>query len=272
MTTAVTNPTAKNPGVTSDVNNILNPAKPASRTVTADVSGGNVSSAVSSAGDQSVFGNATKTLGKQDFLTLLVTQMRYQDPLSPQDNTAYVAQLAQFSQLEGTQNINTSIDDLSKKITDLVGNQTNNSSAITNASATNLIGKYARVNAEDIAYVSGQNGGVTLNVHTDAGTDPVLSILDKDGAIVNVVPLTPGKEAQVNWDGSKMDGTKAATGNYTLKVTSRDGATQAGYAYFENKVNGISYTKDGVRLEINGQQIGMDQVLHVGDQALAPQE
>jgi hypothetical protein len=54
-----------------------------------------------------------------------------------------------------------------------------------------------------------------------------------------------------------------------LKVTSRDGTTQAGYAYFENKVNGISYAKDGVRLEINGQQIGMDQVLHVGDAPVA---
>lgn len=261
-----------NTGVTADVNGILNPAKAAGRQVTADVSGGNVNSTVSSAGDQSVFSGANKTLGKQDFLTLLVTQMRYQDPMQPQDNTAYVAQLAQFSQLEGTQNINTSIDDLSKKITDLVGNQTNNSSAITNASATNLIGKYARVNAENIAYVSGQSSAVTLNVHTDAGTDPVLSILDKDGAIVNVVPLKAGTEAQVSWDGTKMDGTKAPTGNYTLKVTSRDGLSQAGYAYFENKVNGISYTKDGVRLEINGQQIGMDQVLHVGDQPLASQD
>jgi len=269
MTTSVTNPSSTNTGVTSDVNSILNPTKAPGRTVTADVTGGSVNSTVASAGDQSVFSGATKTLGKQDFLTLLVTQMRYQDPLQPQDNTAYVAQLAQFSQLEGTQNINTSIDDLGKKITDLVGNQSNSASAITNASATNLIGKYARVNAEDIAYVSGQNGGVTLNVHTDAGTDPVLSILDKDGAIVNVVPLTSGTEAQVNWDGSKMDGTKAATGNYTLKVTSRDGTAQAGYAYFENKVNGISYAKDGVRLEINGQQIGMDQVLHVGDEPLA---
>jgi flagellar basal-body rod modification protein FlgD len=272
MTTSVTNPSSTNTGVTSDVNNILNPAKAPARQVTADVTGGSVNSTIASAGDQSVFSGATKTLGKQDFLTLLVTQMRYQDPLQPQDNTAYVAQLAQFSQLEGTQNINTSIDDLGKKITDLVGNQSSSASAITNASATNLIGKYARVSAEDIAYVSGQSGGVTLNVHTDAGTDPVLSILDKDGAIVNVVPLTPGKESQIGWDGSKMDGTKAATGNYTLKVTSRDGTAQAGYAYFENKVNGISYAKDGVRLEINGQQIGMDQVLHVGDEPLASQD
>lgn len=44
-------------------------------------------------------------LGKDDFLLLLVTQMKYQDPLQPTDNTEYVAQLAQFSELEYMQNM-----------------------------------------------------------------------------------------------------------------------------------------------------------------------
>jgi len=45
-------------------------------------------------------------LGKEDFLMLLVTQMQYQDPLEPTDNTEYVTQLAQFSELEAMQNLN----------------------------------------------------------------------------------------------------------------------------------------------------------------------
>jgi Flagellar hook capping protein len=48
------------------------------------------------------------TLGKDSFLQLLVTQMKYQDPLNPSSNTEYVAQLAQFSQLEQLQNMSTS--------------------------------------------------------------------------------------------------------------------------------------------------------------------
>ncbi|MDY5180870.1 flagellar hook assembly protein FlgD, partial [Butyribacter sp.] len=46
------------------------------------------------------------SLGKEDFLLLLVTQMQYQDPLEPTSNTEYVAQLAQFSELEQMENLN----------------------------------------------------------------------------------------------------------------------------------------------------------------------
>ncbi|MEE3392242.1 MAG: flagellar hook capping FlgD N-terminal domain-containing protein [Lachnospiraceae bacterium] len=71
---------------------------------------------------------ASSKLGKDDFLKLLVTQMQYQDPLSPQDNTEYVAQLAQFSELEQMQNVSSSVSD---------------------SSAYALIGKYVSINHED---------------------------------------------------------------------------------------------------------------------------
>ena len=63
-------------------------------------------------------------LDKDDFLMLLVTQMKYQDPLEPESNTEYVAQLAQFSSLEQMQNLN---------------------STATNTSAYTLVGKQVRI-------------------------------------------------------------------------------------------------------------------------------
>jgi flagellar basal-body rod modification protein FlgD len=251
------------PSITSDVANYLSPKPTQGRVVTADLSGADVTSDVTSKGDTKIFQNGTKQLGKQDFLELLVTQMRYQDPLAPQDNQQFIAQMAQFSSLEGTQNINASIEDLSKKIETMVSGQATSANTISNSSATNLIGKPVRVTATDIVYDSTKKDAIQINVHAD-GADSVLSIIDEEGTIINALPLPKAGEHKVDWNGTKMDGGKAASGKYTLKVTSRDGK-DSGYSYFEDKVTGLSYSKTGVRIEIRGQSVGLDQVVHVGD-------
>lgn len=69
-----------------------------------------VDTSTSSLSDSSTTSSATSSLDKDAFLQLLVAQMKYQDPLEPTSNTEYIAQLATFSQLEATQNLESSID------------------------------------------------------------------------------------------------------------------------------------------------------------------
>ena len=59
---------------------------------------------------------ANDELGKNDFLQLLVTQLQNQDPLDPQDNSSYIAELAQFSSLEQMTNVAKSLEDLGKVV------------------------------------------------------------------------------------------------------------------------------------------------------------
>ncbi len=54
--------------------------------------------------------SATNDMDKDAFLQLLVAQMKYQDPLQPTSNTEYIAQYAQFSQVEQMQNMAASMD------------------------------------------------------------------------------------------------------------------------------------------------------------------
>ena len=61
-------------------------------------------------------GAALKTLGREDFLKLLATQLRYQDPLSPIGHAEFIAQLAQFSALEQMRNLNEGLEKLREEL------------------------------------------------------------------------------------------------------------------------------------------------------------
>ena len=85
------------------------------------------------------------TLGKEDFLMLLVTQMQYQDPLEPTTDTEFISQLAQFSSLEEMQNLNESLDALANQLSNIQQQ----------SFASNLVGKNVIMNI-DGEYIAGK--------------------------------------------------------------------------------------------------------------------
>lgn len=111
------------------------------------------------------------TLDKDAFLQLLVTQMQYQDPLEPTDNTEYMSQLAQFSELESMNNLNTAYE---------------------NSQALGLVGQYVILNTTDasgnlkqvgglVQYVTISNGQALLRVNDEYYTmDEFDSVVDYD--------------------------------------------------------------------------------------------
>lgn len=119
------------------------------------------------------------SLDKEDFLRLLVTQMQYQDPLSPMENTEYVAQLAQFSELEQMTNLN---------------------STMSNNSAYTLTGKYVLVReistTGEVQEFTGKVDSVTLKNGdayvtidgSDYAYDDVVQVIDESYYVSQYIP------------------------------------------------------------------------------------
>jgi len=119
--------------------------------------------------------NDNASLGKDDFLKLLVAQMQNQDPMNPTDSTASIAQMAQFSSLEQMTNIATSMDALNKSMTNF-----SQQSSLTQGAA--LIGK--TVSGVDTDGKTPIEGTVEAVKWLDG--DPKLQILKADGTNVDL--------------------------------------------------------------------------------------
>jgi flagellar basal-body rod modification protein FlgD len=159
--------------------------------------------------------SATKTadiMGKEDFLTLLVAQLKNQDPLNPDDPTEFTAQLAQFSSLEQLYNLNESM-------TGLTTAQANSEKL----AALSLIGKEVSYNGSKFTY---DGTPVSVGYQLDGtATSVTLSLQDANGKTVKTLQaadteLTAGNHF-ITWDGTDLDGNPVAAGSYkiVLKAT-----------------------------------------------------
>jgi flagellar basal-body rod modification protein FlgD len=202
--------------------------------------------------------NAKTTMGKDDFLQLLVTQMKNQDPLDPMKGTDYAAQLAQFSSLEQLTNINSNLDQ------SLTANamMTN---AITNALATTFIGKDVRAAASSFQYQG--TGPVKLGYSVPTSGDAAtVKIYDDAGNLVRTLTGDAVKGLNsVSWDGKNEHGVTVGSGNYTFKVTATDqkgGALDTSTFVF-GKVTGVRYKADGAVFVIDGVEIPLANILEI---------
>jgi flagellar hook assembly protein FlgD len=222
---------------------------------------------VANEGDTSAFAKADDTMGKDQFLNLLVAQLRYQDPMNPPENTEFVAQLAQFSQLEFTQNSTQAISKLAGNMQSFMDMQSLQAQSITNASATPLLGKEVRVMETTF-----DHKGLTereFNIFLSEGNRyGIVMVKDADGNVVAEIDVavesTKGGEVKVKWDGTngKSDN-KLTGGKYTVEVLDYTGTKNAGYAYHDGIVGGVSFSASGAGLTVNDTLYGLGYLISV---------
>lgn len=151
---------------------------------------------------------ARTALGKDDFLRLLVTQLRHQDPLNPLDQNEFLSQSAQFTSLEELQNIRQALEAIQTASTE---------SSLRDGAV--LLGR--RVSAAGRA-VDFAGSPVRLTFTTRAPVSHVdVEILDASGRVVRQLAGGPaGAGSQVvEWDGRDGTGQPAAAGRYVYRVS-----------------------------------------------------
>jgi flagellar basal-body rod modification protein FlgD len=236
--------------------------KPEVRKVSASAEG----QKVVNEGDTKAFKSSKDEMGKDSFLNLLVAQLKYQDPLNPAEDTQFVSQLAQFSQLEFTQNSTQAISTLASSMQAFMEMQTLQAQSITNASATPLLGKDVRVMEAGIDHKSGER---EFNIHLLEGNKSgTVVIKDKDGKTVAELEVSAessrGGDVKVKWDGKDTETNKPLlSGLYTIDVMDPSGTKTAGYAYKDGTVSGVSFSSSGAGLTVDGVQYGLGYLVSV---------
>jgi flagellar basal-body rod modification protein FlgD len=203
---------------------------------------------------------STKTketgMGKEDFLTLLVAQLKNQDPLNPDNPTEFTAQLAQFSSLEQLFSLNENVN----KLVDSNANADKMSTLST-------IGKDVAYNGSGFKY-SGEP--VTIGYQLDSPASQVTVDLQLNGATVksfNGTDLTAGNH-YITWDGLSTDGVAAPNGNYKIVLSAKapEGQTAGIAPLIKSEVTGVDLNgTGGATLITKAGQIAYSSVIGIYD-------
>ena len=199
-------------------------------------------------------------LGKDDFLHLMIEQMKYQDPLDPLDSSEYTAQLAQFSSLEQLSNMNDLLEASINANYQLI-------QAVNNTMTATLIGKEIKIGNDTIQYTGQENSYIGYKLPAQA-SKVTIKIYDENGTLVRTmedVPTSAGNH-KVSWDFTDDNGNKLGLGNYSFKVeaTAMNGEDEMAIDFYQvGIIEGIKFTQNGTMLIVNGNEIPLSDVMEI---------
>lgn len=215
---------------------------------------GDVTSTAAST-DTSALGRARLAESFDTFLSLLTTQLKNQDPLSPMDSNQFTQQIVQMTGVEQQLQTNTLLKTLVANTTSGV------------ATAVSLIGKEVRAEA-DAAQLKDHKAAWTYKLDR-AADDVKLEILDAKGRVVASRAAEPkdnkAGEHQFVWDGKSAAGTELAEGTYRLRITAKDseGSAVTNTIYADGLVSGVEQVDGKTLLTINGAQIPWEKLVTI---------
>lgn len=174
-----------------------------------------------------------KSLGKDDFLRIMLTQMKNQDPTNPFKAEQMATEVAQFTSVEQLQNVNQNLNRMSGQ-----------NRPLEQMAMTNIIGKVVTIDRERFPHVEGESDELSFNLPKNAKELRVI-ITNDLGEEIYQRDLGEQKSGRVefSWDGIKSNTLAAKAGNYRFKVDAKDenGKKIEITSQTQSKVIGVSF-------------------------------
>ncbi len=189
------------------------------------------------------------------FLTLLTTQLKNQDPLSPMDSNSFTQQLVEFSQVE--QQIDTN-----SNLKSLIGQGTSQAGTF----AANYLGKQVSVTNGNASLTNGA-ASWTYNLGTTAAAT-TLTVTDASGnAVYTQAGATSAGNQTFNWNGKSSNGNQLADGTYKLTVaaTAADGSTVTTSVASSGTVTQVDMTSGTPKLVVGNMEIRLSDIANVAN-------
>lgn len=209
----------------------------------------NTTNTATSAATTSATGSNKNILGKDAFMTMMIAQLKNQDPLNPMDGTAFLSQLAQFSSLEQMQNLNDTMTSLPTYL-----------SAFSNAQMVGLIGNEATANGNTI-HASGTTATINYQLPSDI-QNGVIKIYNSEGSLVDTINVGSQKSGLQTtvWNCSGKD---SGAYTYEMTATGKNGAEVTVNSLITGKISGVSYKDGSAYLTINGQEVAFSDIVSI---------
>ncbi len=205
--------------------------------------------------DNSNGSQKSRALGKDAFLTMLVAQMKNQDPLNPVENTEFTAQLAQFSSLEQMFNINDNLKNIQMS-----------QSSLNNTQAINIIGKEIKAEGNSIKHTAGGQTNINYKL-SSAAKEVKTSIYDSRGDLVRVTSESAkdSGEHTFAWDGKDNLGNIMSDGTYSFMTHAVDvsGTDIEVTPLIRGTVTGVSFDNGNTLISVGGQNVSMNSIIEV---------
>lgn len=195
---------------------------------------------------------------RDEFLRLFVAQLNHQDPLEPQKGSEFVAQLAQFAQLEQMANVNSRLE--------LIEAQ---QATTTGAAMASMVGKTATTNAQHVHVTGTAEGPPPLMVDLrDRAEKVTVVVRDASGTEVRRLDLGPLPVGvhPAGWDGRLEDGTPLAAGDYTIeiKATSTSGGELPAKPVLKGTLDAVEFRDGGLWLRFGMFTVTPSEVMAIG--------